>query len=134
GMRSIYVTNNALRPPEAVAERLTRLGVPARPDEVVTSAQAAARVLVDRLGPGAQVLVAGGVGLRQAVEAVGLVAVDAAEPTTPAAVVVGYDPEITYARLAEATVAIRAGAWFVASNADVTVPTERGLLPGNGAA
>jgi HAD superfamily hydrolase (TIGR01450 family) len=133
GMRSAYVTNNALRPPEAVAERLTRLGVPARPDEIVTSAQAAARLLVDRLGVGATVLVAGGEGLRRAVAAMGLEPVASADPT-PAAVVVGYDPEITYSRLAEAALALRAGAWWVASNTDLTVPTERGLLPGNGAA
>ena len=94
GMRLAFVTNNALRPPEAVAERLTGLGVPADPDDVVTSAQAAARLLAERLDPGAKVLVTGGIGLRQAVEQRGFVAVDSDEDD-PAAVVQGYDPEIT---------------------------------------
>ncbi len=133
GMRSVFVTNNALRTPEAVAERLTGFGVPADPDQVVTSAQVAARVLAERLPPGARVLLAGGEGLRRAVELAGLVPVASADET-PAAVAQGHDPQMTYARLAEATVAVRAGALWVASNTDATVPTERGLLPGCGAA
>jgi hypothetical protein len=67
-----------------------------------------------------------------AVEAVGLRPVAGAQDA-PAAVVQGYDPEITYDRLAEAALAIRGGAFWVASNTDATVPTERGLLPGAGA-
>lgn len=131
GMRTVFVTNNALRRPAEVAAHLTAIGVPTPPEEVVTSAQAAARLLAERLPPGAPVLVAGGAGLRGAVEAVGLRPVQRADEE-PAAVVQGFDPEITYARLAEAALAVRAGALWVASNADVTVPTDRGLLPGNG--
>ena len=132
GLRSAYVTNNALRTPEAVADRLTAFGIPARPDDVITSAQAAAHVLAERLPAGAAVLVVGGEGLRSAVEAEGLTPVTAVDDK-PQAVVQGFDPELTYTRLAEAALAIRAGALWVASNADLTVPTERGLAPGNGA-
>nr|WP_051105676.1 HAD-IIA family hydrolase [Parafrankia discariae] len=132
GLRTVYVTNNALRTPETVAARLSGFGVPAEPAEVVTSAQAAAHVLAERLPAGAVVLVAGGVGLREAVRAEGLIPTESAADE-PAAVVQGFDPEIDYARLAEAVLAIRAGAWWVASNTDLTVPTERGLAPGNGA-
>ncbi|MCL9795962.1 HAD-IIA family hydrolase, partial [Frankia sp. AgKG'84/4] len=131
GLRTVYVTNNALRTPEAVADRLTGFGVPAAAADVVTSAQAAAHVLAERLPVGARVLVLGGRGLRDAVADEGLTPVDSAEPT-PDAVVQGFDPELTYARIAEAAYAIRAGAWWVASNADRTVPTERGIAPGNG--
>lgn len=132
GMRMCYVTNNALRPPAEVAAHLSELGVPTAAADVVSSAHAAARVLAERLPAGANVLVVGGAGLREAVAQRGLVAVaDAAGG--PAAVVQGFDPEMTYARLAEATLAVRAGALWVASNTDATVPTERGLLPGNGA-
>ncbi|MCK9896466.1 HAD hydrolase-like protein [Frankia sp. AgB32] len=131
GLRTVYVTNNALRPPAAVADRLTGFGVPAAAADVVTSAQAAAHVLAERLPAGARVLVLGGQGLRDAVADEGLTPVDSAEPT-PDAVVQGFDPELTYARIAEAAYAIRAGAWWVASNADRTVPTERGIAPGNG--
>jgi HAD superfamily hydrolase (TIGR01450 family) len=132
GMRLAFVTNNALRPPEEVADRIRAAGVPASPDEIATSAQAAARLLADQLPAGSRVLVAGGAGLRLAVRERGLVPVSKAEED-PAGVVCGYDPELTYARLAEAVVAILAGAVWVASNTDATVPTERGLLPGAGA-
>ncbi|WP_083401922.1 MULTISPECIES: HAD-IIA family hydrolase [Pseudofrankia] len=132
GMRSAYVTNNALRTPEAVAARLAGFGVPARPDEVITSAQSAAHVLAQRLPAGAAVLIVGGEGLRAAVAAEGLTPVTSADDK-PLAVVQGFDPDLTYQRLAEAALAVRAGALWVASNADLTVPTERGLAPGNGA-
>ena len=99
---------------------------------VATSAQAAARLLSDQLAAGSRVLVAGGAGLRKAVAERGLIPVTRADQD-PAGVVCGYDPELTYRRLAEAVVAILAGALWVASNTDATVPTERGLLPGAGA-
>jgi glycerol-1-phosphatase len=132
GMRFAFVTNNALRTPEAVARHLTELGVSATPQDVVTSAQAAARLLQERLPSGDPVLVCGGEGLRTAVQEAGLRAVASADEH-PNAVVCGYDPTLDYGRLAEAALAVRAGAFFVASNLDATVPTERGLLPGNGA-
>jgi glycerol-1-phosphatase len=131
GMRPAFVTNNALRPPESVAKRLTDFGVPASVEDVVTSAQAAARMLRERLQPGARVLVTGGEGLRRAVEDEGFVPVDGADDD-PAAVVQGYDPTLTYERLCEAALAIRADRLWVASNLDSTVPAERGLLPGAG--
>jgi HAD superfamily hydrolase (TIGR01450 family) len=132
GMRVEFVTNNALRTPEEVAARLRGLGVDAEADAVVTSAQAAARVLTDRCGAGARVLVTGGEGLRVAVTEAGLIAVDSADDD-PAAVVVGYDPSLDYARLAEAGLAVRRGALFVACNRDETMPTERGPMAGMGA-
>lgn len=131
GMRLAYVTNNALRPPEAVADKLSGFDVPATADDVVTSAQAAARLLAEQLPDGSRVLVAGGAGLRRAVRERGFVPVDGADDE-PAAVVQGYDPELNYDRLCEAALAIRSGALWVASNLDSTVPAERGLLPGAG--
>ena len=132
GMRLSFVTNNALRPPDEVARRIAAVGVEADPKDVATSAQAAARLLAERLPSGAKVLVAGGEGLRLAVRERGLVPVSRADES-PAAVVSGYDPELDYARLSEAVLAIFAGALWIASNTDATVPTERGLLPGAGA-
>ena len=132
GMRLSFVTNNALRPPDEVAARIRAAGVDAEPKDVATSAQAAATLLAEQLPAGGKVLVAGGEGLRQAVRERGLVPVARADEA-PLAVVTGYDPELTYARLAEAVLAIFAGAVWIASNTDVTVPTERGLLPGAGA-
>jgi len=132
GMRLAFVTNNASRTPSAIAAQLNSLGVPADASEVVTSAQAAARLLAERLPAGAPVLVVGGMGLRIAVRERGLRPVSTALDR-PAAVVQGYGPGIDYALLAEGGLAVRAGAWFVASNADLTLPTARGQQPGNGA-
>ena len=131
GMRLAFVTNNASRDPAAVAAHLVALGVPAEAVEVVTSSQAAATVLVERLGVGASVLVTGSAALRSAVEGVGLRVV-ATSDDRPDAVVQGYSPDLRYADLAETALAVRAGALWVATNTDSTLPSARGLLPGNG--
>lgn len=131
GMRFAFVTNNASRTPARIAAQLDALGVEASPGDVVTSAQAAARLVADRVPAGSRVLVVGAVGLRQAVRNQGLRPVTSAYEE-PLAVVQGYDPEMRYDLLAEAVLAIRRGALFVASNADATMPSPRGPLPGNG--
>jgi HAD superfamily hydrolase (TIGR01450 family) len=132
GMRLAYVTNNAFRTPAAVAALLVSLGAPAEPEDVVTSAQAAARLLAERLPAGAPVLVVGGTGLRMALRERGLRPVSTAADK-PLAVVQGYSPGLSYSALAEGGMAVAAGALFVASNADITLPGRRGLGPGNGA-
>jgi len=131
GMRLAFVTNNASRTPSAIAAQLTGLGVPARAGEVITSAQAAARLLAEHLPAGAPVLVIGGMGLRTAVRERGFRPVTIAAEQ-PAAVVQGYTPDLSYSLLAEGGLAVAAGALFVASNADSTLPTPRGRQPGNG--
>jgi len=132
GMRLAYVTNNASRTPAAVAQVLTGLGVPATPADVVTSAQAAARLLADRLPAGSPVLVIGGMGLRIAVRERGLRPVSTAAER-PVAVVQGFSPQVSYSALAEGGLAVAAGALYVGSNADLTIPSSRGRQPGNGA-
>jgi glycerol 3-phosphatase-2 len=131
GMRLAYVTNNAFRTPAAVAALLTSLGVPAAAEDVVTSAQAAARLLAERLPAGAPVLVIGGSGLRMALRERGLRPVSTAADK-PLAVVQGYAPGVDYSMLAEGGLAVAAGALFVASNGDLTIPGRRGIAPGNG--
>jgi HAD superfamily hydrolase (TIGR01450 family) len=131
GMRLAFVTNNASRSSSAIAAQLAGLGVPATPAEVVTSAHAAARLIADRLPRGAPVLVVGGIGLRIALRERGLRPVSTAAEQ-PDAVVQGYGPGIDYSMLAEAGLAVRAGAWYVAANVDATLPTARGIQPGNG--
>jgi ribonucleotide monophosphatase NagD (HAD superfamily) len=98
---------------------------------VVTSAQAAARLLAERLPAGAPVLVIGGSGLRMAVRERGLRPVSTAADK-PQAVVQGYSPDVNYSMLAEGGLAVAAGALFVASNGDLTLPSRRGRQPGNG--
>ncbi len=131
GVRTVYVTNNASRSPADVAVHLAELGFPAGPDDVATSSQAAAALLADQLPGGAAVLVVGTAALAAEVTAVGLTPVDVADGAV--AVVQGLDPQLRYATLAEACVALRAGAVWVACNVDATLPSERGPLPGNGA-
>jgi glycerol-1-phosphatase len=131
GLRLAYVTNNAFRTPAAIAALLTSFGVPAAPEDVVTSAQAAARMLAERLPAGAPVLVIGGNGLRMALRERGLRPVSTAADR-PQAVVEGYSPDVSYSILAEGGLAVAAGALFIASNGDVTLPSRRGNQPGNG--
>ncbi|MGP4114558.1 HAD hydrolase-like protein [Streptomyces sp. 4N509B] len=134
GMRLAYVTNNAARTPQTVAEHLTRLGVAADASEVVTSAQAVARLIAERVPAGARVLCAGGEGLRVALRERGLVPVDSADDA-PTAVVQGYGgPGMAWGVLAEAALAVGRGVPWFASNTDLTIPSGRGITPGNGAA
>ncbi|MGW6709066.1 HAD-IIA family hydrolase [Streptomyces sp. NPDC054956] len=135
GMHLAYVTNNALRTPDAVAEHLSELGIPTEAGEVITSAQAVARLIAEQVEPGSKVLVIGGEGLRVALRERGLVPVDSAEEEGLAAVVQGYGgPDLPWGRFAEASYAINRGVPWYASNTDLTIPGARGIAPGNGAA
>ena len=132
GMTLAYVTNNAARTPAAVADKLRKLGVEAQESDVVTSAQAAAREASKLVPTGSKVLVVGGEGLNEALRERGLVPVSS-DGEEPAAVVQGFHPTVGWALLAEGGYALRRGVPWVASNLDVTVPTGRGIAPGNGA-
>ncbi|MGY6020683.1 HAD-IIA family hydrolase [Streptomyces spinosirectus] len=134
GMHLAYVTNNALRTPDAVADHLTELGIPAGAEDVITSAQAVARLIGEQVPAGSRVLVVGGEGLRVALRERGLEPVESADDD-PAAVVQGYGgPELQWKRFAEACYAIARGVPWYASNTDLTIPSDRGIAPGNGAA
>ncbi len=128
--RALYVTNNASRTPQSVAQQLTDLGLRVHSADVVTSAQAAVAHLAGMLPAGARVLVTGGDGLRQALVEYGLQPVDSAGQAQ--AVVQGYSPDVGWADLAEASYALSRDIPWVASNTDLTVPTARGIAPGNG--
>lgn len=132
GMTLQFVTNNASREPHDVAAQLTGLGIASTADDVMTAAGACAALLRTRLEPGAKVLVVGGVGLLTAVREAGFEIVSSADDI-PAAVAQGFAPDLTWADLAEAAYAVAAGAWHVASNRDLSLPTARGYAPGNGA-
>ena len=132
GMRVAFVTNNASRTPETVAQQLIDLGIKASPDDVITSSMAVARLLTEQLSPGALVLVVGGDGLRTAIEQAGFVVATSADDD-PAAVVQGYTTQTGWAHLAEATIAVNRGALWIAANVDATMPSPRGPVPGNGA-
>jgi HAD superfamily hydrolase (TIGR01450 family) len=131
GMRLAFVTNNAARPPSVVARHLVELGIEASPNEVITSAQAAAHYLADRLPAGSKVLVLGTTGLVEALDERNLRPVFEADDDV-AAVVQGYSPELSWRQLAEGAIAINRGVPWIATNLDPTVPSPRGRLPGNG--
>ncbi len=131
GARTLYVTNNASRAPVEVAQHLRAMGFTAETDDVVTSAQSAARLLSAQLAAPAPVLVVGTEALADEVRNVGLKPVRSWSEE-PVAVVQGHSPKTGWPDLAEAALALRAGALWVAANVDRTLPSERGLLPGNG--
>jgi HAD superfamily hydrolase (TIGR01450 family) len=136
GVRVVYATNNASRPPTEVAAHLLGLGLPVPVSHVVTSAQAGAHHLAKCCGPGARVLTVGGPGVRLALQSAGLIPVEVAEASTVdpvGAVLQGYGAQVAWTDLAEVAYAVQAGALWVATNADSTLPTERGVAPGNGA-
>jgi glycerol-1-phosphatase len=132
--RVAYITNNASRTSASVAQHLTRLGLTVAAEEVVTSPQAAVRLLSGLVPAGSTVLVVGGEGLRDELHKAGFIATDSARDH-PAAVIQGFAPELGWKQLAEAAFALQGdGAQlpWVATNTDWTLPTERGLAPGNG--
>ncbi|OBK31640.1 HAD family hydrolase [Mycobacterium asiaticum] len=129
--RKLFVTNNASRSADDVAAHLRELGFTAGSDDVVTSAQSAAHLLAAQLQPGSKVLIVGTDALADEITAAGLKPVHCFDDG-PDAVVQGLSKTVGWPELAEATLAIRAGALWVAANVDFTLPTERGLLPGNG--
>jgi glycerol 3-phosphatase-2 len=132
GLRLAYITNNASRTAVQVAEKLRDMHMPAVTDEdVVTSAQAVAHLMADDLPEGAAVLVVGGEGLRGPLLERGLRCVSSLDES-PVAVVQGFHADIGWHELAEASYAIQAGLPWYVSNTDMTVPTARGIAPGNG--
>ncbi|GLZ49960.1 HAD-superfamily hydrolase [Actinomycetospora sp. NBRC 106375] len=126
-----YVTNNASRGPDEVADQLRSLGLTVVPEDVVTSAQAGAAVVAGHCEPGDPVLVVGTEALAEEIRLVGLTPVRSDEDA-PVAVVQGHSPDTGWRILAEAGLALNRGVHWVACNVDPTLPNERGLMPGNG--
>lgn len=132
-----YITNNASRRDSTVADHLRELGLTStQPDDIVTSPQAAVRLLRERVAPGATILVVGGDGLVFELEKAGYVVTRSAEDA-PAAVVQGFAPHVGWEHLAEASFALATpedagGIPWIATNTDWTIPQARGVAPGNG--
>ncbi|BBH16059.1 hypothetical protein Back2_03460 [Nocardioides baekrokdamisoli] len=131
GVRLGFITNNASRTPEQIAKHLTELGVPADPDEVVTSAQAVATMISERYPAGTHVAVLGADGLREALRARELVPVAVGHDA--AAIVSGYGPDVPWSDIMRAATRIRDGLPWFAANTDSTIPAAFGEAPGHGA-
>jgi glycerol 3-phosphatase-2 len=147
GRGVVYATNNAARTPEEVAKQLAGLGLTLTSGDVVTSSQAGAATLAELVPAGSEVLAVGGEGVAEALRGVGLVPLrtlavaaragrgDGQPPVSDRGlpgVLQGYGPEVGWADLAEAAYAVQSGAVWVATNVDATLPTARGMAPGNG--
>jgi 4-nitrophenyl phosphatase len=135
GKRVCFVTNNSSETHETFARKLADMGAGGSPDEIVSSADATMRLL-ERSIPGLRgrlAYVIGGDGLVGALGRVGVRIATEEEATDASLVIVGWDRQLTYDKLKRATLAIRSGATFVASNTDATYPAQDGLWPGAGA-
>ncbi len=123
----LFVTNNSTKTPKQVSDRLNGMGIPAEPEDIFTSAQATAAFMTQQTDE-RSVFFIGEEGLETALFEAGF----KVQPENPAFVVVGMDTHLTYEKVAQAVLAIRGGAQFISTNVDAAIPTERGLLPGNG--
>lgn len=136
GRSVVFATNNASREPRVVEDHLGSLGLGSGAWCVVTSAQAAAQYVAAELAASSPVLAVGGPGVAQALREVGLLPFGAGHARhfgQAAAVVQGAGSNVNWRDLAESAHQVRGGAMWVATNADRTIPTSRGLAPGNGA-
>jgi 4-nitrophenyl phosphatase len=133
GQRVWFLTNNSNPTLATLTAKLTGMGIPAAPEDVLSSSATAASLLT----PGSTALVCAGDGVREALHARGVreMPLDSTALTVPAvpdAVVVGLTMAFDYAQLRAASTAIRRGARFVATNDDATYPTPDGPIPGSG--
>jgi glycerol-1-phosphatase len=132
GRSVVFLTNNSARTPDQIVDKLSGLGVEARPEEMVTSAHALAALVSESDGD-LTAYVIGEDGLREALGAAGVEVVDG-QPDRAGYVVVGWDRDLTYEDLRVASVLVGRGATLMATNADASYPAEGGeLWPGAGA-
>jgi 4-nitrophenyl phosphatase len=127
GKRFLLVTNNSTLTVAQYADKLAGMGIGASEDDILTSAEATGQYLASVAPLGTRVYVIGERGIRFALEKRGFVLAD---DTHVAYVVVALDRQLTYDKLKTAALAIRAGAQFIGTNPDRTLPTEEGLIPG----
>lgn len=125
----LFVTNNSSLTRKNVAQKLQNMNIPTTSDHIITSGVATAKFIKSQL-ENARCMVIGEHGLYEALQNEGLHVVNDIYCDY---VVIGIDRHITYEKLSQATLAVRNGATFISTNSDVAIPTERGLVPGNGA-
>lgn len=128
GIPYLFLTNNSTSTPAAVSEKLNLMDIKSTPEHVFTSSLATAKYIKQKKS-NARCFIVGETGLSTALEGEGLAISDGDADY----VIVGLDRSITYEKLAKACLAVREGAAFISTNSDIAIPTERGLLPGNGA-
>ena len=132
GLKVAFATNNATKSVSEFQHKLSRFGVQVKPEQIVTSANAALRFISTHYAPASRVYVLGSNSLREQVHQKGFTVLDDQEPAVADVVLVALDTEVNYQKLANAGFLIRNGAQFIATNTDATYPTPKGLMPGAG--
>jgi 4-nitrophenyl phosphatase len=133
GLKYVFATNNGTKTPEQYVDTLGRLGVHVSPQQVVTSALGVAHMLGQKFPAGTKVFMIGEDGIRRALEERGFDLLSVENAPEAQVVVMGIDRGITFDKMREATLLIRRGVPFYATNPDKTFPTPRGEIPGAGA-
>jgi 4-nitrophenyl phosphatase len=133
GLKFVFATNNSTKTSSQYVSRLHEFGVDVAPWQVVTSSQAAAHAMAENLPPGSEVFMIGEEGLRIPLEEKGFAVLSIADAPQAQAVVMGLDRGVNFEKLVEATLLVRTGIPFYATNTDKTFPTPRGQIPGAGA-
>ena len=133
GIKFTFATNNGTKTPEQYVARLKNFGVDVEPWQVITSAQAAAHALSQKFAPGTKVFMIGEEGVRLSLQEKGFEILPVEDAQAAQAVVMGMDRQINFQKIVEATLLVRKGVPFYATNPDKTFPTPRGEIPGAGA-
>lgn len=125
----LFVTNNSSRTPSQVAQKLRDFGITTEDEQVFTTSMATANYIAGQKEE-ASVYVVGEEGIKEALKEKGMTL---AEDEHADFLVMGIDRGVNYEKLSKACLAVRNGAVFISTNGDIAIPSERGLLPGNGA-
>jgi 4-nitrophenyl phosphatase len=133
GLGVAMATNNSTRTVDQYVERLHDFGVSVEPWQVITSSLAVVELMKRRLPTGAQVFAIGEQGLKESLRNASFELLSVAQAEKAEAVVIGLDRDINFEKMREATLLVRAGKPFFATNPDRTFPTPRGQIPGAGA-
>src|SRR5215208_233952 len=133
GLKFVFATNNSTRTSEQYVAHLKEFGVDVEPWQVVTSSQAAAHAMAQRYPRGTKVFMIGEDGIHMALQEKGFEVLAVEDAPQAEVVVMGIDRGITFEKVCEATLLVRRGIPFYATNPDKTFPTPRGEIPGAGA-
>jgi 4-nitrophenyl phosphatase len=133
GLKYVFATNNGTKTPEEYKQKLGELGVEIDSAQMVTSAMGVAFMLAKKFPKGTRIFVIGEEGVRAALKEKGFEILNVENAQRAEVFVMGIDRNITFQKMMEATLLVRAGIPFYATNTDKTFPTPRGEIPGAGA-
>ena len=132
GLKFVFATNNGTKTPEEYQQKLADLGVRIETEQVVTSALGVSFMLAQKYPKGTKIFMIGEGGIRVALEEKGFEILSTESAREAQIFVMGIDRTINFMKVAEATLLVRAGIPFYTTNTDMTFPTPRGEIPGNG--